>query len=259
MFSPQQLQQLLQLIPATSIGHESAEDAMDSPFSSMIMCDNVQVTLNDWIVDTGATNHMTSNLNLLVNIKSAVPNLTVNLPTGSKAIVTHTGDLQLHNGLKLLNVLYVPFFTHNLLSIHKLSEDNDCYAVFSPKFCTIVDTKTHTVKAKGMVSNGLYHMSNTHESTPLDLQCLTVTTPSLSDQYSVWHNRLGHAPVSKLKYIDCVKHCVHASSKVCLTCLMNLVHLRPLNSFTLIFGDLTRSVLDKSSGISSQLWMTSQG
>lgn len=143
------------------MSHEAADDILDSPFSGMIICDNVQAEhapCDDWIVDTGATNHMTSNLSVLVNVKAAVPNLTVNLPTGSKATVTHTGDLQLKNVLNLLNVLYVPFFTHNLLSIHKLSEDNDCYAVFSPKFCTIIDTKTHTVRAKGMVDNGLYHL-----------------------------------------------------------------------------------------------------
>ena len=44
---------------------------------------------------------------------------------------------------------------------------------------------------------------------------------NLADEYSLWHNRLGHAPVSKLKYISCIKYYVGASDKVCLTCPMS--------------------------------------
>lgn len=120
-----------------------------------------------------------------MNVKAAASNLTVNLPTGSKAAVIHTRVLKLKNGLNLLNVLYVPLFTHNLLSIHKLSEDNNCYIVFSPKFCTIVDTKTHTVRAKDIVDNGLYHSSNIVLSASLDEHCLNVTNPYYVAQ-SLW-------------------------------------------------------------------------
>lgn len=159
VFSPQQLQQLLQLIPPQSMAHESNEDVLDSPFSGMITCNVVQVKTGRWIVDTGATDHMTADINLLHNVKTAVPQVTVNLPTGATARVTHFGDVTLENGLKLINVLYVPVFTHNLLSINKLSRDNDCYAVFSPTECTIIDTQTHIIKSKGTVFNGLYHLS----------------------------------------------------------------------------------------------------
>lgn len=40
LLSPQQLQQLLQLIPTNA--QEPADDMLDSPFSGMIICDNVQ-------------------------------------------------------------------------------------------------------------------------------------------------------------------------------------------------------------------------
>ncbi|XP_074337518.1 uncharacterized protein LOC141674715 [Apium graveolens] len=155
-FSPQQLQQLLHLLPAQQYGEDSLTE---SPFSGMITCNNVQTKSGSWIVDTGATDHMTANFKLLHNVKVAVENMTVNLPTGATTKVTHLGDVKLENGLKLLNVLYVPVFSHNLLSIHKLSRDNGCYAVFSPTECTIVDSQTHEVKGKGVVSKGLYHLS----------------------------------------------------------------------------------------------------
>lgn len=63
VFSPQQLQQLLQLIPthAQSVSSDSVDDVLDSPFSDMIVYDNVQAVqtiCDDWIVDTGDTNHI---------------------------------------------------------------------------------------------------------------------------------------------------------------------------------------------------------
>lgn len=189
----------------------------------MITCNAVQTASNVWIVDTGATDHMTPDFKLLRNVKVAASNLTVNLPTGDKAVVSHVGDVCLENGLQLLNVLYVLVFTHNLLSIHKLSNDNGCYAVFSPSACKIVDTQSHTVRSTGTVSNWLYYLSTSSSaksSVNLEKQCLTVLTPSLSEQYTLWHNRLGHAPASKLNFIDCIKHCTHVSYQVCLTCPM---------------------------------------
>lgn len=223
-FSPEQLQQLLQLLPTpTQSMSDFNEEAMESPFSGMITCNSVQVAATEWIMDTGATNHMTSNLKLLVNLKPVVANMTVNLPTGAKAMVSHVGDVYLQNGLQLLNVLYVPMFTHNLLSIHKLAQDNKCYAVFSPNSCTIVDTVFHAIKGKGTVVNDLYHMTNTIDnevSVKPGVHCLTASKIGLSDQFTLWHNRLGHAPVSKLKLIDCIKHCTHEINQVCLTCPM---------------------------------------
>lgn len=52
------------------------------------------------------------------------------------------------------------------------------------------------------------------------VHCLTASKIGLSDQFTLWHNRLGHAPVSKLKLIDCIKHCTHEINQVCLTCPM---------------------------------------
>lgn len=222
VLSPQQLQQLLQLLPnqTQSVSPELGVDSLESPFSGMIACNAVQTMSNMWIVDTGATDHMTSEFNLLRNVKVAATNLTVNLPTGAKAVVSHIGDVCLDNGLHLLNVLYVPVFTHNLLSIHKLSNDNRCYAVFSPSECKIVDTQSNTVRSTGKALNGLYYLSSAKSTVNLGKQCLNVLTPSLSEQYTLWHNRLGHAPASKLKFIDCIKHCTQVSDQVCLTCPM---------------------------------------
>ncbi|XP_074363496.1 uncharacterized protein LOC141704047 [Apium graveolens] len=37
---------------------------------------------------------------------------------------------------------------------------------------------------------------------------------TLADEYTLWHNRLGHATVSKLKFIECIKQCIHGVARV---------------------------------------------
>lgn len=94
-------------------------------------------------MDTGATDHMTSNLNLLVNSRPAKINMTVNLSSGAKTVAAQLRDVCLNNGLRMINVMYVLAFTHNLLSVHKLSQDKNFYVVFSPNICTIMDFNSH--------------------------------------------------------------------------------------------------------------------
>ncbi|XP_074377166.1 uncharacterized protein LOC141718684 [Apium graveolens] len=185
--STQQLQQLLQLWPTQpqSMSHESDDSHMESPFSGMISCQKVQTNPHTWIVDTGATNHMTSNPEILTNVKLVLTHMSVNLPTGARTVVSHVGDVSLQNGLKLLNVLYVPTFTHNLLFIHKLSQDSGCFTVFSPTKCKIVESRTY--EEKGIVSNVMYHMSNSAYKdlpTMTRSQCMAVSNQPLASQFT---------------------------------------------------------------------------
>lgn len=83
---------------------------------------------------------MTASLNNLLNVRKAPPNFSIKLPTGGTTLITHIGDIRLENGLKMMNVLYVPDFNHNLLSIHKLAKDNNCDIMFYPDRCMIIDS-----------------------------------------------------------------------------------------------------------------------
>ena len=121
MITARQLEQLLKMLPTSN---QSVEE--DSPFSGMVLmskwCNNVtqnSTNAKEWIVDSGATDHMTSDLTLLSNITIAPAQYNIKLPTGDVATISHIGDLILQNGLKLLGVLFVPTFNHNLISIHK--------------------------------------------------------------------------------------------------------------------------------------------
>lgn len=187
----------------------------------MLTCNAVQTNSQSWIVDTGATNHMTPSLALLHNVKPLTLALQVNLPTGATATVTHVKDLICDNSLQLLNVLHVPTFTHNLLSIQKLSVDNNCYVVFLPNEFSIVSTATQKVLCSGTIHNGLYQLlpsASSHVATVL--KCFTTSHKSLVEEFTLWYNRLGHALVSKINHIECAKHCALITYNICLTCPM---------------------------------------
>ena len=90
----------------------------------------------NWIVDTGATNHMASSLELLnkLSVNKLGYNRTVELPNGDETRVTHTGLSSISDGSTISNVLYVPEFKFNLLSVSKLTKELQCSASFFPDF-----------------------------------------------------------------------------------------------------------------------------
>ena len=69
-----------------------------------------------WIIDTGASNHMTGNLKLLQELKN-VQGCPVGLPDGQKVVATKEGTTTLEGGLKINNVLYVPKLNYSLIFV----------------------------------------------------------------------------------------------------------------------------------------------
>uniref|UniRef100_A0A803MRG5 Retrovirus-related Pol polyprotein from transposon TNT 1-94-like beta-barrel domain-containing protein n=1 Tax=Chenopodium quinoa TaxID=63459 RepID=A0A803MRG5_CHEQI len=130
------LKQFLKLVPATlkpgKSGYETEEE-IDANFTGMIFCHNVFNIENRWIIDSGTTHHMIGDVKQLetcepVNVKGKT-----NLPIGKTTSISCTRNMVLKNGLKLHNVLCVPKFKHNLLSVGKLMKDNACEVKFNLK------------------------------------------------------------------------------------------------------------------------------
>lgn len=97
-------------------------------------------------MDSGASEHMTS-LQIQQNVRPTLSGFKIALPIGDTSIITHIGDVVLVNGLKLFNVLYVPKFKYNLLSIHKIVKDNNCLVQYCSAKCLISCSQTKRVIA----------------------------------------------------------------------------------------------------------------
>lgn len=71
LLTTEQIQQVLKLLPSGSGAMKNGSDTeeeIDTGFTGMIACCNVAVNASDWIIDSGASNHMASNLDILVKL-----------------------------------------------------------------------------------------------------------------------------------------------------------------------------------------------
>ncbi|CAA7015851.1 unnamed protein product [Microthlaspi erraticum] len=150
-----------------------------------------------WIIDSGATHHVCHDKNLFVNISDSL-NRAVTLPTGIGVEIAGIGTVKLNASLVLNNVLFIPHFRLNLLSISQLTKDLGYRVVFDESSCMIQD---HT---KGLMIGQGDEISN------LYVQDTAALTDNIASSYmcsnivvdlTVWHNRLGHPAMCKTDFL----------------------------------------------------------
>ncbi|KAL0324617.1 UNVERIFIED_CONTAM: hypothetical protein Scaly_2428800 [Sesamum calycinum] len=77
---------------------------------------------SSWILDSGATSHMCSDVNAFHTLSKSSLTSSIYLPDGTSTQVKQSGHISLSNGLILKDVLYVPTFQSNLISDRMTSE-----------------------------------------------------------------------------------------------------------------------------------------
>jgi hypothetical protein len=113
----------------------STPSFLHSVFSSVSTFQKAsQLNNHPWILDTGATDHMICSISLFTTITASVSKL-VRLPNGKFASVTHIGTVKISSTLTLTNVLCVPSFSFNLVSVSKLTKNISCCVLFLTNTC----------------------------------------------------------------------------------------------------------------------------
>ncbi|KAK9683831.1 hypothetical protein RND81_10G167700 [Saponaria officinalis] len=186
--------------------HHSTSAGMYVSSSTFSVCNAVNSL--DWIIDSGASDHMTSHLSLLHDISCLSKPIIVVLPDGTAKSVTQIGKVFLTPDIILTNVLFIPDFQHNLLSIGKLIDQSNMIVMFSPNECLFQDHSSSNVLAVGKRIEGLYRFSSSvsssclphvnSESVASTSGILAVNSLSLSN-LELLHVRLGHTSLDKLK------------------------------------------------------------
>lgn len=163
-------------------------------------CFFAQSDQTKWIVDSGATNHITTSDKSLLLHDDKVENAgNVLMPTGATADVSHIGNFQLTGGDLLKDVLCVPTFKLNLLSVSKVTKDLNYCAKFFPEHCVFQDLCTRKVKVTGREEQGLYILTTPpSENVISGMKSLSVIGDCDPE---LWHKRLGHVPMSVLRKI----------------------------------------------------------
>ena len=148
-----------------------------------------------WIIDSGATDHMTSNSNFFSNHTTLSGWPKVKVDDGTLSSIISQGLASITPSLTLQNVLHVPNLSYNLLSVSKITKDFNCFVTFTPSCCVFQDQISGRMIEHGERKGGLYYLNTQWkicDSIPQAL--ITTNNTSKVDQIWLWHKRLRHPP-----------------------------------------------------------------
>lgn len=170
-----------------------SSDESDNGNSGMISSDesdNENSGMITFLLDSGATNHMTNRGDLTSNfsvleepIKMGIAKkdeYIIATKTGTLRVITDTG---MHGELN--GVLYCPEVPHNILSVGKLQQSG-MQIVFDSEGAKIFSQGN--MICVGVLSNGVPFISFQIDFESMNYMCCLVE----NNGYELWHKRLGH-------------------------------------------------------------------
>ena len=147
-----------------------------------------------WILDSGATNHMTGNPELLDGATCPVPSIYVYLGNNEKLMATRIGSFK--SPKISIPVLVVPGLNVNLISCAQLCADLQCWIVLNGTGGYIYDKGGNKLCSLQTLGN-LFILELRLQSKS---RCLV--TLFSKGNINTWHRRLGHASLETLRKLE---------------------------------------------------------
>ncbi|KAH9677218.1 retrovirus-related pol polyprotein from transposon RE2 [Citrus sinensis] len=156
----------------------------------------------NWYLDSGATHHLTNDMSNMNMAEPFTGTFKLVIGNGVGLFITHTGSAVLrmkssinHVDLKLNNILLVPKITKNLISVSKLTRDNNVVVEFTNDFCFVKDKVRNLIMLQGKAEKGLYRLL---------LVSSNKTSPYLSNQGLFAHvqSDVSTQPISMFSVVD---------------------------------------------------------
>jgi hypothetical protein len=125
---------------------------------------NANVTMSygvdsNWYADSGATDHVTGELDKLAVKVAYGGNEQIYNASGSSMRIEHVGECVIHTpyrDLRLKHVLHVPQATKNLASVHRIATDNNVFFELHANFFFIKDQESRRTLIHSRSKGGLY-------------------------------------------------------------------------------------------------------
>ena len=193
---------------ATSSSKEDSEDSWDAEALLAMEEEELALTVttpekinyeNDWIVDSGCSNHMTGDRQKLQNCSEYKGNRVVVTADNSRLPIAHIGKAIVTpryspNQVPLQDVYHVPGMKKNLLSVAQLTSSGH-YVLFGPQnvkvFRDLKISEKPTMEGRRLES--VYVMS---------AESAYVDKTRRNETADLWHMRLGHVSYSKLSVMS---------------------------------------------------------
>jgi hypothetical protein len=139
------------------------------------------------VIDFGATDHMSNKLTNFSDFSILSTPAFVSVANGKGAPVKGKGKMKLLSYIVESDVLYVPLFPFQLLSVKRLTSSLNCEVIFSPYKVIFQDLVTKKMIGEGFHLHGLYYF--THDS-QISKGFQAMSTPV--NEHLLWHRRLAH-------------------------------------------------------------------
>ena len=104
---------------------------------------------------------MCCDANLMQNITISKQPFHVALPNNQTILVNQLGTVTLSSDIILYNVLLVPQFNCNLLSVSKFAQDSNCLVTFTSNSCLFQDQNQVKTLAAGTEQGGIFFFNFT--------------------------------------------------------------------------------------------------
>ena len=142
MLNKEHLEKLYKLLtPTSSFGSitESGSSHLEQKGTFLTALSGVIKEPKPCIIDSGATDHMIGCAKLFSSYTPSPGNVKVKIADGSLSTVAGTGSIEIYPNIVLNSVLHVLKLSYNLISISKLTRDQNCIAIFSQYLCDFQD------------------------------------------------------------------------------------------------------------------------
>jgi hypothetical protein len=157
------------------------------------------------LVDTGATHNNCYDINWFITYSEIDP-ISVKLPNNNIVQAFCKGTMQLNEHLQIDDVLYLPDFAVNLISVSKLCKEQNCVVGFESDQCIIQENKDLRRIGLAKEMNGLYYLKaekNKNKAAKVSSISASDSSPKNAIPSGIlWHLRLGHLSHDRMQCLN---------------------------------------------------------
>jgi hypothetical protein len=123
--------------------------------------------------------------------------LPIRLPNGDHALACFSGSIHFSPNFIISEVLCVPNFSINLLSVSKLVQVSNYSVSFHASYCTIQDQLSQKMIGFAKAIDGLYYLRLSDKVVHASITTATTHTQTIP-KAALWHFRLGYLCSNKM-------------------------------------------------------------